>query len=208
MFFLGVVANFLPVTGQARWYLCGLALIGAIVWFIGWLLAKDEAKHRENKPVTILGHTSGNIASAGRDVHQNIYHSPPDKQSSELADAMDELRGTYKEVSSLVTKYQLTGVSLPDINDVNRVRQRMGAAIRDKGLHGLVKANEFDELLQQASALEGDEEEEFLQVKTKFLDHGFLVGNTDTEIAIFDDLLNKQIRLKNQIERIESRSLS
>ena len=83
-----------------------------------------------------------------------------------------ELRGTYKEISSLVTKYQLTGVSLPDINDVNRVRQRMGAAIRDKGLHGLVKANEFDELLQQASALEGDEEEEFLQVKTNFLDHG------------------------------------
>ena len=75
MFFLGLVANFLPISDKGRWVLSGLALVGAIIWFIGYMRAKD-AKPQHDKTVNISGQEmSGNVAAAGRDVHQMIYHA-------------------------------------------------------------------------------------------------------------------------------------
>src|SRR5882724_967454 len=84
LFFLALVANFLPVSDKGRWVLSGLALLGAIVWFMGYMRAKD-AKPQQNRPVNILGQISGTFGVAGRDNVQSIHHyhgTPSDKSQS------------------------------------------------------------------------------------------------------------------------------
>jgi len=89
LFFLGLVANFLPVSDYWRWIICVLAFIGAAIWFFGYLNA-DDPKHGENKSVNISGQgMSGNVVSAGHDAIQSVHHyySEPNHQMGIRTDA-------------------------------------------------------------------------------------------------------------------------
>lgn len=110
MFFLGLVANFLPVSDSWRWILCVLALIGAVIWFFGYLSA-DDPKHGQNKSVNISGQgMSGNVVAAGRDAIQSVhhYHSQPNHPMAIRTDtaALREFKKLRDEGEKILSEIQ------------------------------------------------------------------------------------------------------
>lgn len=107
LFFLGLAANFLDVSGGTRWILCVLAIVGAIIWFVGFLGA-DDAEPGDNKSVNISGQgMSGNVVAAGRDAYQTIYNQiPPEehKRMRELVEGLSRIKPPKSTILGLLAQ--------------------------------------------------------------------------------------------------------
>ena len=86
--FLAIAIQFIPVPDTWRWGITILAAIGLVIFVIGWLVSKNRPEQSESISRTISG---SNVASAGRDVHQTIYHGlQPDDKKKEIAERLGE----------------------------------------------------------------------------------------------------------------------
>lgn len=74
--FVGVGIQFVPVPEAWRWTITIVATIGLAVSAVGWFLTRTDSSST-GQNLRVGNSNAGNFASAGRDVHQTIYHAPP-----------------------------------------------------------------------------------------------------------------------------------
>jgi hypothetical protein len=194
------------IPDKYRWpaFLFTLVLLAlACLW---WKLTPKSDKSEPKSEVTVFGqNVSGNIASAGRDVHQHIYQGgeigsmSSHKAPQPILVAIDELKTLLHEGEQLVGRFQIGSIK-PTFPEVEDWWKRTLACARQNVLatERLVVAQ--DVLRLERPWNEGDT----LRIAALFVDDGCLDADDSVGIALLRHLWGRVERLKELIAKIES----
>jgi len=116
-----------------------------------------------------------------------------------VALAMDDLQAVYDEGERLLGAYYVEDSIKPTIIDLNNFQARIRTSARSKAWGGLITLNDLKRLEDTQP------DENFLRLKCRFQDAGYLARLSESDLAIFDRLLLRVERVKELVSKIEQR---
>jgi hypothetical protein len=135
--FFAAVLAFAPMSEFWKIVLCSVALIGITVCIVGYFMSEDDAPEQAGQNIEVVApKQSGNIVTAGGDVHQNIYHgvAPSSSVPSDvlLGSQIEELKRLQEFVGG---KSESELWELFDLHNITRFNiRRAKSALNPKAL--------------------------------------------------------------------------